>query len=81
MLDMTVFSVNRFRKEWLVDVEKTLKEGNKVAAVLHGILERTKNPYVTEPSKEDIDLLKQLYSHGKYSFFARYIEYFYTFFY
>ena len=51
-------------------MEEALKEEyitSKVAAILHGVLERAKNPYTTEPSTEDINLLKQLYSQGEYS--------------
>ena len=76
--------MNRFKKEWLMDeysnktdIQQALNDGyigKKPAAVLLGIIERAKNPYVTEPSKEDIDLLKRLYSHGKYSLW--YIEYY-----
>lgn len=68
--------IYRFKKEWLIPdysdttkVEEALKEEyitSKVAAILHGVLERAKNPYTTEPSTEDINLLKQLYSQGKY---------------
>ena len=67
---------NRFKKEWLkpeysdvMKVEDALREeyiGKKVADVLRGILERAENRYITEPSTEDINLLKELYSQGKY---------------
>ena len=79
---MTVIIHDRFKKEWLkpdysntTKVEEALKEEyitSKVAAILRGVLERAQNPYITEPSTEDINLLKQLYSQGNNSIESNY---------